>query len=163
LGVTSILRLAAETNRSGVKAVRWANATVLAIGLLLIFLTSHSGQNNYLYPILSGLLDLSSLGPYLSLDLFFHKPFLGAWIFSYALIYYVLARLRIEHWALHLTAIYAGAYALTCLQELTGAPDELLVMICFGLASLLFPAKCYSKSKLLWVCLPVVSGLLFAA
>src|SRR5204863_9263529 len=71
LGLGSLLRLASQSRSVGVRAVRSANAVVLGLGSLFIFLNLHSGENNYLYPILSKVLEWSSLGPYLSLDFFF--------------------------------------------------------------------------------------------
>src|SRR5439155_11773423 len=52
-GVVSLLGLARQCHRAGVKTVRAANAAVLGLGLLFIFLTFHSTENNYLYPILT--------------------------------------------------------------------------------------------------------------
>ena len=121
----------------GVKAVRTANAAVVGLGLCFLFLTFHSGDNNYLYPIQTGVLKWTSLGPYLSLDLCFRPPFLAAWLLGYAFIYYVLARTGREAWALHLTALCAGAYALLCLRELVVYRDELLIVDCLGMAALL--------------------------
>src|ERR1035438_2788820 len=71
LGVLSLARLARHSRSVGVKAVRAANGIVLGLGLLFIFLTFHTGEKNYLYPIMTGILKWTSLGPYLSLDLFF--------------------------------------------------------------------------------------------
>ena len=137
LGVLSLLGLAQRCRSVGLKAVRAANGVVLGLGLLFIFLTFHSGDNNYLYPIMTGILKWTSLGPYLSLDLCFRPPFLAAWLLGYAFIYYVLARTGRESWTLHLTALCAGAYALLCLRELPAYRNELLVADCLGVVSLL--------------------------
>ena len=132
LGVVSLWGLARQCRAAGINAVRSANAVVLALGLCFIFLTFRSGQNNYLYPIQTGVLSWSSLGPYLSLDLCFRPPYLAAWLLGYALTYYVLARVNREAWVLHLTTLCASAYALLCLRELAALRTELLVLDCLG-------------------------------
>src|ERR1035437_10204112 len=103
LGVLSLLGLAQRCRSVGLKAVRAAKGVVLGLGLLFLFLTFQRGDNKYLYPITTGILKWTSLGPYLSLDLCFRPPFLGAWLLGYAFIYYVLARTGREKWTLHLT------------------------------------------------------------
>ena len=99
LGVLSLLRLARQCQERGLKAVRTANAAVVGLGLCFLFLTFHSEDNNYLYPIQTGVLKWKSLGPYLSLDLCFRPPFLAAWLLGYAFVYYVLAWTGREAWA----------------------------------------------------------------
>jgi hypothetical protein len=135
-GTLSLLSLATHCRRKGVRTVRAANAAVLCLGLLFIFLTFHTGDKNYLYPIMTRTLKWGSLIPYLSLDLFFRPPFLAAWLFGYGFVYYLVARTGKESWTLHLTALVAGAYALLCLQELRYFRDELLVIDCIGVACL---------------------------
>jgi hypothetical protein len=162
LGVLSLVRVANHCRSVGVKAVRAANTMVLGLGLLFIYLTFHSGEKNYLYPIVTGVLKWSSLGPYLSLDLCFRPPFLAAWLLGYAFIYYLLARTGRESWVLHFTALCAGVYALLCLRELPGYRDELLVVDSFGVLALLiarFPSK---KMHLAWLAVPAVWGTTFA-
>jgi hypothetical protein len=162
LGVLSLLWLAGQCLSVGVKAVREANGMVLGLGFLFIFLTFHSGDKNYLYPIMTGMLKWTSLGPYLSLDLFFHPPFLAGWMAGYAFIYYVLARSGRESWTLHLTALCAGGYALFCLRELPAYSNEVVVADCLGVVSLLiaqFPSK---KLQLAWLAAPAVWSLGFA-
>ena len=119
LGVAGLAQLARYCRAAGVGAVRAVNFTVLALGLLFIFLTFHSGENNYLFPILNGILKWDSLGPYLSLDLCFRQPYLAAWLLGYAGAYYVLARTGRESWTFHLTVLCAGAYALLYLRGLS--------------------------------------------
>jgi phosphoglycerol transferase MdoB-like AlkP superfamily enzyme len=136
LGVLSLLGLARHCRSAGLGAVRAANGAVLLLGLLFVFLTFHSGDNNYLYPIQTGILKWTSLGPYLSLDLFFRPPFLAAWFLGYAFVYYVFVRGGRESWVLHLTALCAGAYGLLCLRELSAYRNELLLVDCLGVVSL---------------------------
>jgi arylsulfatase A-like enzyme len=162
LGVLSLVRLARHCRSVGVKAVRAANGIVLGLGLLFIFLTFHSGEKNYLYPIMTGILKWSSLGPYLSLDLCFRPPFLAAWLLGYAFIYYVLARTGRESWVLHFTALCAGGYAIFCLRELPGYRDELLVADCLGVVSLLIARLPGKKLQLAWLAAPAVWGSGFA-
>jgi phosphoglycerol transferase MdoB-like AlkP superfamily enzyme len=162
LGVLSLLGLAGRCRSVGLKAVRAANGIVLGLGLLFIFLTFHSGEKNYLYPIMTGVLKWASLGPYLSLDLFFRPPFLAAWLLGYAFIYYLLARSGRESWALHLTALCAGGYALFCLRELPAYRNELLVADCLGVVSLLIVRLPSKKLQLAWLAVPAVWSLGFA-
>ena len=162
LGVLSLLGLAQRCRSVGLKAVRAANGIVLGLGFLFIFLTFHTGKNNYLYPIMTGVLNWASLGPYLSLDLFFRPPFLAAWLAGYAFIYYVLARTGRESWVLHLTALCAGGYALLCLRELSAYCNELLVADCLGAVSLLVARLPDRKLQLVWLAAPAVWGLGFA-
>jgi hypothetical protein len=156
LGVLSLVRLARHCRSVGVKAVRAANGIVLGLGLLFIFLTFHTGEKNYLYPIMTGVLKWTSLGPYLSLDFFFRPPFLAAWLLGYAAIYYVLARTGRESWALHFTALCAGGYALLCLRELPAYRDELLLADCLGVVSLLMTRLPSRKLQLAWLAAPAV-------
>jgi hypothetical protein len=162
LGVLSLWRLARHCRSVGVKAVRAANGIVLGLGLLFIFLTFHTGENNYLYPIMTGTLKWTSLGPYLSLDFFFRPPFLAVWLLGYAFIYYVLARTGRESWALHLTALCAGGYALFCLRELPAYRNELLLADCLGVVSLLIARLPSRKLQLAWLAAPAVWSAGFA-
>ena len=162
LGVLSLLGLAGRCRSVGVKAVRAANGIVLGLGLLFIFLTFHSGEKNYLFPIMTGILKWTSLGPYLSLDLFFRSPFLAAWVLGYAFIYYLLARTGRESWVLHLTALGAGGYALLCLRELPAYRDQLLVADCLGVVSLLIARLPSKRLQLAWLAAPAVWSLGFA-
>lgn len=162
LGVMSLLGLAQRGRSVGLKAVRAANGAVLGLGLLFIFLTFHSGDNNYLYPIMTGVLKWTSLGPYLSLDLCFRPPFLAAWLLGYTLIYYVLARTGRESWTLHLTAVCAGAYALLCLRELPGYRNELLVVDCLGLVSLWVAWRPGGSPRPAWMLAPAAWTFCFA-
>jgi phosphoglycerol transferase MdoB-like AlkP superfamily enzyme len=152
LGVASLGLLGKECQKRGLKAVRTANATVLGLGLIFIFLTFHTGEKNYLYPILSRVLTWSSLGPYLSLDLCFRPPFLAGWIFGYVLTYYFLARTGRELWVLWLTTAVAGAYGLFNLKDLAAYSQELLLADVLGVLALLlahFPTRTMHPAWLL--------------
>ena len=162
LGVLSLLGVARRCRSAGLKAVRAANGIVLGLGLLFIFLTFHSGDKNYLYPIMTGMLKWTSLGPYLSLDLFFRPPFLAAWLFGYALTYYVLVRTGHESWALELTALCAGGYVVLYLRELATYRDQLLVADCLGVVSLFVAPLPSKKLQLAWLAAPAVWSLVFA-
>jgi arylsulfatase A-like enzyme len=162
LGVLSLFGLARRCRSVGLKAVRAANGIVLSLGLLFIFLTFHSGEKNYLYPIMTGILKWSSLEPYLSLDFCFRPPFLAAWLLGYAFIYYLLARTGRESWTLHFTMLCAGGYALLCLRELPAYPNELLVADCLGVVSLVIARLPSKKVQLAWLAAPAVWSLGFA-
>lgn len=162
LGVTSLIILGRESRRHGVKAMRAVNSTVLGLGLLFIFLTFHTGEKNYIYPIMTGVLKWDSLVPYLSLDLCFRPPFLAAWLFGYVLVYYVLARTGRESWTVHLTALCAGAYALACLRELRYFRQELWLADGLGLASVLLGLRPARKFQLAWLLLPALWTVCFA-
>src|SRR5208283_3346314 len=73
---------------AGTRAVRTANACVLLLGAVFILLTLHNGDKNYLS--LATKFGWQDLEPFLSLNFFFQPPFLSAWLFVYALIYYGL-------------------------------------------------------------------------
>jgi len=162
LVVLNLARLASYCRSVGVKAVRAANAIVLGLGLIFILLTFHTGENNYLYPIMTGVLKWTSLGPYLSLDFFFRPPFLAAWLFGYAFAYYLLVRSDREAWALHLTALCAGGYAIICLRELPAYRNELLVADCLGVVSLVVARLPGGKLQLAWLAAPALWSLGFA-
>jgi len=138
LGTLSLWKLGKKCQGLGVPTVRVVNASVLALGLVFIFLTFRIGQDsNCLMPILSGVLDWKDLWPYLSLNLFFQRPFLAGWLFVYALLYYFAARKQGESWMLCITALVAGAYAALNLRELAAFRNELLVADCLGVAGLM--------------------------
>ena len=162
LGVLSLLGLAAQCRSIGVKAVRAANGVVLGLGLVFVFLTFHTGENNYLYPILTGILRWSSLGPYLSLDLCFRPPFLAGWLLGYAFIYYLLLRTGRECLALHLTALCAGGYSLFCLRELAAYSNALVAADCLGVVSLMIALLPGKKLQLAWLAAPAVWSIGFA-
>src|SRR5579862_402681 len=80
IGSLSLARLAHSYQSKGARAARLTNIGVLSLAAPFLFLTFHQGNNNYLYPILSGVLRWSSLAPYLADDLFFNPPFLSLWV-----------------------------------------------------------------------------------
>jgi hypothetical protein len=162
LGVASLWKLGRYCRSVGIRAVRAANAVVLALGLAFIFFSFHTGDKNYLYPILSGTLKWGSLGPYLSLDMFFRAPFLGAWLFGYGAIYYAFARTGRETWMFHATTICAGAFALMYLRGLAGHREALLVADCLGLVAISVGWRRGRGMALSWVLLPAVWSLIFA-
>jgi hypothetical protein len=155
LGVWSLVELSRHCRAVGIKAVRTANVVVLTLALLFFFLTFHEGENNYLYPVMTGTLKWKNLGPYLSLNFFFRPPFLAAWIFGYALLYYFLARTGRESRVIHLTAVFTGAYALLCLRELINYRDSLVVAGCFGLAALVCLRRPDERLKAIWLLVPL--------
>ena len=136
VGALSLAGLGRWCGSVGVKAVRWANAAVVLLGLLFIFLTFHEGPRNYVSRIMDGNLEWSGLIPYLSMNSFFRKPFLALWLVGYGVAYFVLFRRRQEHLVLYLTALVAGLYWIMCLQEFVHRRRELMVCVVIGLASL---------------------------
>jgi hypothetical protein len=167
IGLVSLGRLQRHCALAGVRASRAANAIVLVLGMLFIFLTLQAQGKNYLFPILSGVLSWNSLVPYLSLDLFFHPPYLAVWIFTYAFSYYILARNGRESWALYLTGIFGALYAAVALRELAVSRTELLVASGLGVASLVYGPErrvswCWLLAPLLWCAFFVVELLCFA-
>ncbi len=160
LVVLSLVALGRHCQVVGTKAVRSANAAILVLGLGFIFLTFHSGNRNYLYPILSGTLPWRSLGPYVMLDLFFRPPYLVAWFAAYAIGYYLLVRSQRESWALYLTALFAGIYAALFLTGFVTRRNELLVADCLGLIAVLMARR--QSLKLKWLLLPLAWTALFA-
>ena len=133
--VYTLIQFGRQCQPAGVRAVRVANALVLGIGGLLIFLAFHEGDKNYLYPVMTEILKWKELVPYLSLNLFFRPPYLAVWIFAYVVGYYLLVRSRREHQALVLTATFAGLYWIVCWQDFMSRTSDLWVILLFGLLS----------------------------
>src|SRR4051812_17571836 len=63
LGMLTLCQFAKRRQHVNCRGSRWINGTILAAGLLFIFLTFHFGDRNYLFPILTGVLKWNSLGP----------------------------------------------------------------------------------------------------
>lgn len=147
LGGLSLVRLGSEWRAHGLRSIRIGLGAVLALGLSFIFLTFHNGEKNYLYPILTGTLKWDSLGPYLANSLFFDPPFLAAWLFVYAAVYYVLGRTGREHWMVPITAAAACAYAVVNLEDLLLNGDELLIIDCLGVLALLATGRWNWRAK----------------
>jgi arylsulfatase A-like enzyme len=162
VGFLSLLRLQRQCALGGIRAIRAANIIVLCLGLLFIFLTFHAEWSNYLFPILTGLVDWDSLIPYLSLDLFFHPPFLGGWLVVYALSYYIVARSGRESWVLYLTAAVGAIYALVALRELAVSRTELLVVSSLGVASMVVGQCREVKRRAVWLLAPLFWCVFFA-
>lgn len=137
VGVCTLLELGRRCRAFGVRAVRRVNLIILGLALLLICLTFHEGDKNYLYPILTKVLPWSSLVPYLSMDLFFRPPYLAGWLLGYAASYYIMTRLGREEWALGLTSVFAAGYWILCLQEFMGRRDDLWTAAVFGLLAVI--------------------------
>jgi hypothetical protein len=159
LGAWSLVELGRSCRAAGGRAVRAANAMVMGFGLLFIFLTWHNAEKNFIYLVMIGLQRWGTLWPYMSLNFFFQQPFLGAWLFGYALAYYFLARSGRESWMLYVTAACAGVYGLSCLQELGYCRDELLVADCFGVASLASARRAGKPLALRWLLAPAAWAL----
>ena len=134
LSSSSGWQFARRCSAGGARTVRAANALVLVAGVSFISLTFQANGNNYLYPVIKGTLSWWDLRWYLSQIFFFQWPFLAAWIFIYAAIYYFLARTKREHLVLHLTAIFAAIYVATCLHDLE-ATKAALSADCLGILS----------------------------
>ncbi|HLH52797.1 MAG TPA: LTA synthase family protein [Verrucomicrobiae bacterium] len=136
LGGIALTMLARDCQAEGVRTVRVVNGVVLVLGVFFIFLTFHNGDKNYIYPVLSRTLSWNSLGPYVANSLFFNPPFLAAWLFVYAGIYYFLARTGREQWMLFVTAAFGFVYGLIFLQDLLAHRNELFIADCIGAISL---------------------------
>ena len=136
LGGLSLMRLEKSCRSIGTRTVRVANAAVLVLGLCFLFLTFHNGDKNFPYPVLSGVLKWTSLCSYSANSLFFNEPFLAAWMFVYAIVYYIAARTGREGRVLSLTAVFATAYALINLREFARYRNELLIINCAAAVSL---------------------------
>jgi hypothetical protein len=162
IGGASLLRLQRQCALAGVKAIRAANAIVLLLGLLFVFLTLQAQGKNYLFPILSGVLNWDSLIPYLSLDLFFHAPYLAAWMVAYAFGYYLLARTGRETSVLYLTAGFGMAYAAVGLQALAISRNELVVVSALGVVSLVMGRPSEVRTRKVWLFSPLIWCVFFA-
>lgn len=136
LGVLGLAQLSRCYPTAGLKGIRALNVTAVVLALSFIFLTFHNGNRNYFYPVVSGLLKWTSLGPYLANALFFNQPFLAGWILAYAFSYYVLIRLGWERSCLLLTAAFAAVYSIVHLRELAVRKDELLLIDSLGVLAL---------------------------
>lgn len=155
VGVLSLIGLGRQCQRQGHRAVRAANAVVVGLGLLFVFLTFHEGDKNYLYPVMTGTLGWRDLWPYLSLNLFFRAPYLALWLVGYGFGYYLLVRQGREHRALHLTAAFAGAYAVVALREFIQYHNELMVAVGMGFPALQNLRRSSAAIPSIWLLLPV--------
>ena len=153
--VYTLIQFGRQCQPAGVRAVRVANALVLGIGGLLIFLAFHEGDKNYLYPVMTEILKWKELVPYLSLNLFFRPPYLAVWIFAYGVGYYLLVRSRREHQALVLTATFAGLYWIVCWQDFMSRTSDLWVILLFGLLSVFMLRSAKRAFHPTWLLAPV--------
>ncbi len=152
---------AAQCSAGGARIVRVANAGVLALGSMFVLLTFHTGDKNYLYPVLNGILSLHDLGSYLSLTLFFQPPFLAVWLFAYGMLYYALVRTNREHLAIYFTSVFAVVYTAFFLRDLINLQHELLIADCLGITCLLIGARSVRPPGWLWLIQPVLWGVFF--
>lgn len=152
----NLWQLGKKCAQQNARAVRFANACILILGAIFIFLTFHAGDNNYLYPVMEGSLKWQNLSSYLSLNFFFQPPFLAGWVFVYVLIYYGLARAGREHLVLYVTAVFAAIYLALFLTDLEDYRNVLLVVDCLGVAGLL--AGIFSQQSLRWFYLLLLCG-----
>ncbi len=146
----------------GARTVRMANAIVLALGAIFIFLTFHEGDKNYLYPVMHGTLALKDLQSYLSLNFFFRPPFLALWLLAYAAVYYFMFRMKREHWMLHVTSICAGVYTVLCLRDLMEYRNALIAVDAIGLSCFLMRDVTKSLRASTWLILAICLASLFA-
>src|ERR1700733_251077 len=80
----NLWQLGTRCQAGGARTVRAANAGVLALGALFIFLTFHTMNKNYLYEVMNGTLTWWDLRWYLMQAFFFQPPFLVVWLLIYA-------------------------------------------------------------------------------
>jgi hypothetical protein len=158
LVIVQLWKLGMECQAAGRRVVRAANACVLALGAAFILLTLHEGSNNYLTPIMKGVLTWKSLGWYLALDFCFRPPYLAAWVLLYALVYYGLARTGRGHRILQFTAICAGLYIAFCMGDVVKYRGDLVVAVCVGIASLFSCWRSRNGLGLVWVGLLALSA-----
>jgi phosphoglycerol transferase MdoB-like AlkP superfamily enzyme len=108
---------------------------VIGLGAVFIFLTFHEGDKNYVSPVLHGVLKWTSVGSYLSLDVFFRQPYLAGWALGMAGLYYVLFRLGHELQMIKWVGVLAALYCVINLQELARFRFELAVLDVWGILS----------------------------
>lgn len=149
---------AVRCERSGVRVVRGANASVLALGGLFVLLTFAEHNHNYLSALMNAYLDFKDLKWYLFMNFCFRPPFLAAWVGGYALIYYGLFRKGKEYLMLRVTAICATAYIALCLRDLFWYHENLPVLGCIGLTTFLGAWKAPRRLNLL-VSIAVVASM----
>jgi glucan phosphoethanolaminetransferase (alkaline phosphatase superfamily) len=132
----NLWKLATRCMPAGARVVRAANICVLFLCSLFVFLTFHAGDKNYLFAVMNDILTWKSLGWYLYTDSCFQMPFLAAWLFGYALVYYGFWSKGREHLMLRVTAIFAAAYILVCLRDLREYRNALVIADCLGIGCL---------------------------
>jgi phosphoglycerol transferase MdoB-like AlkP superfamily enzyme len=156
----NLWKLSARCMPGGARVVRAANACVLFLGAVFIFLTFHEGDRNYLYAVMSGILTWKNLGWYLISNSFFRMPYLAVWLLGYGVLYFGFWRKGREHLMLRVTAICAAAYVALCLPEFMQYRKALVILDCLGIACLVFNGS--GSLNPFWVCLPLIgAGSLF--
>lgn len=145
---------------AGTRVVRAANICVLFLCALFIFLTFHAGDKNYLYAVMNDILSWKSLGWYLYNDSCYQMPFLAAWLFGYALVYYGFWSKGREQLMLRVTAVFATAYILLCLRDFREYRNALVIADCLGIACLVLNGA--GALNPFWMALPIIgAGSLF--
>lgn len=137
-----------ECMGGGARRVRFANATVLILAGMFIFLTFHEGDKGYLFALINGVLKFKDIKWYLIMNCCFRLPFLAAWLLVYGLIYYGFWRKGREHLMLRVTAIFGVIYTLVGLWDLLGYGLALAIADTFALACLVPLRRRHSMS---WV------------
>jgi hypothetical protein len=145
---------------AGARVVRSANACVLFLGALFLFLTFHEGDKNYMYAVMNGILSWKDVGWYLISSFCFRMPYLTVWVLAYGLVYYGFCRKGREYLMLRVTAVCAAAYIALCLRDFREYRSALIIVDCIGIAGLIFNST--GALSPLWISLPVIgAGSLF--
>jgi hypothetical protein len=143
-----------------VGAIRGFNAAFILVGLAVVFLSFCRMKSNYLYPVMDGVLDLRDVWQYLKLDLFFAPPFLAAYLLGFALTYYILIRVRKEHYSFWILGGLASLYLVLNERGLI-LHRELLIINCLGVAGMV--GFLTSARPLNWIWQVVPIGLVLSA
>jgi len=144
-----------KANNNAIVALRAANYTILGLGVAFMALIYH-------VTLPAGLLSANfiirlkdaacSYWPIICV----HKPFLGIWLASYTIFYRLLICRRCGDYALYLTAIYFGLFAMVNFQGFVTFKDELLALDGLGLAFLAGGRSFKDGNDSLWLVLPAV-------
>jgi arylsulfatase A-like enzyme len=156
LAGANLWKLGTRCMVAGARTVRAANACILVLCGIFILLTFHSGDKNYLYAVMNDILSWKALGWYLYENSCFQMPFLAAWLIGYGLIYYGLWRKGREHLMLRVTAVFATAYIVLCLRDLSDYRNALVVADCFGIACLVLRNN--GSLNPFWMALPLLGA-----
>ena len=118
---------------AGVRTVRAANAFVLVLGAVFIFLSFGVADKNFLWSLVNG----SQTWECFISAFYLQPPLWSVWLLIYALFYFVLAKMGREHLVLRVTAVMAALYIVLFLQDMIDCRDALLLVDCLGAACLL--------------------------
>ncbi len=132
LGAYGIVRIGRGCRDLPVSSARTANLWLLFLGGLGVFLSFSEGERNYLLPVMEGVLNYGDLWAYLSMNLFFRQPYLGAWILAYGAVWYVLIRTGKERRIFEAAAVFFAAYCVWHLRPLLSRGNDLLALAAFG-------------------------------